>query len=140
MSVINFAGTVLKNLFSKPATRMYPQVPRVYPERTRGHIGIHIDDCIFCGICSRKCPTGAIGVARDTKTWSIKRFGCIQCGECVGVCPKKCLSMLQAYTDPNAVKTVDEYSQTMTSAPGEPPRTAPVPAPQKDAERPAVKE
>ena len=125
MSVFSFSKTVLHNLFSKPATRMYPQVPRVYPERTRGQISININDCIFCGICSKKCPTGAIAVTRETKTWAIKRFGCIQCGECVGVCPKKCLTMLQAYSTPNATKTVEEYAQIITTAPGEPPRPIP---------------
>ena len=124
MSAFSFSKTVLHNLFSKPATRMYPQVPREYPERTRGQIGINIDDCIFCGICSKKCPTGAIAVSRETKSWTIKRFGCIQCGECVGVCPKKCLTMLQAYSTPNATKTVDQYAQIITTAPGEPPRAS----------------
>jgi len=122
MSILSFSKTVLHNLFSKPATRNYPQVPRIYTERTRGQIGIKIDDCIFCGICSRKCPTGAIAVVRETKNWSIKRFGCIQCGECVGVCPKKCLTMLQTYTAPNATKTVEEFIQILKPAPGEPPR------------------
>ena len=131
MSAFSFSKTVLHNLFAKPATRMYPQVAREYPERTRGQIGINIDDCIFCGICSKKCPTGAIAVSRETKSWTIKRFGCIQCGECVGVCPKKCLTMLQAYSTPNATKTEDQYAQVITTAPGEPPRpAASVPAPE----------
>jgi ech hydrogenase subunit F len=129
MSVISFSKTVLHNLFSKPATRMYPQVPRIYPERTRGQIGIGIDDCIFCGICSKKCPTGAIAVTRETKTWSIKRFGCIQCGSCVEVCPKKCLSMLQNYPTPDALKTVETFSQTIVLSPVESAKpTAPVKA------------
>lgn len=126
MSIISFSRTVLHNLFSKPATRNYPQVPREYPLRTRGQIGIDIDACIFCGICMKKCPTGAIAVVRETKNWSINRFGCIQCGECVGVCPKKCLTMLQTYAAPNATKTRENFAQIMTAAPGEPPRpTAP---------------
>lgn len=124
MSIISFSRTVLHNLFSKPATRNYPQVPREYTLRTRGQIGIDIDSCIFCGICQKKCPTGAIAVVRETKNWSINRFGCIQCGECVGVCPKKCLTMLQTYPESNATKTRDSFAQIMTSAPGEPPRPA----------------
>jgi len=138
MSVISFSKTVLHNLFSKPATRMYPQVPRVYPERTRGQIGIGIDDCIFCGICSKKCPTGAIAVTRETKSWSIKRFGCIQCGACVEVCPKKCLTMLQTYTAPEALKTVETFSQTIVLSPVESAKpTTPVKA---DAATASVKE
>jgi hypothetical protein len=33
--------------------------------------------------------------------------------------------MLQAYSTPNATKTVDLYAQEITTAPGEPPRPAP---------------
>ena len=31
MAFMDFTRTALKNLFSKPATRQYPQVPREYP-------------------------------------------------------------------------------------------------------------
>ena len=44
--VFPFAGTVLKNLFSKPATTGYPFEPAHYPERMRGHVEIKIEDCI----------------------------------------------------------------------------------------------
>ena len=77
MNVMVFAKTALKNLFSTPATKMYPQVPAQYPERTRGHVTIDIDTCIFCGICQRKCPTGAIKVDRPSKSWSIEPYGCV---------------------------------------------------------------
>lgn len=111
MSIMSLSKTVLRNLFSKPATRPYPQVPREYPARTRGQIGIDIDVCIFCGICSKKCPTGAIAVNRAEKSWDIQPFGCIQCGYCVEVCPKKCLIMLLNYTQPAALKTVEHHAQ-----------------------------
>lgn len=117
MSAINFTKTVLRNLFSKPATRLYPYVKREYPARTRGQIGIDIDACIFCGICSKKCPTGAIAVDRAAKSWSIRRFGCIQCGECTSVCPKKCLTMLNDYTVPGPEKTEDRFVQIPKEAP-----------------------
>lgn len=111
MAIMNFSFTALKNLFSKPATNNYPEVPREYPKRSRGHIEISIDDCIMCGICSRKCMSGAIKVDRNTKTWSIERMGCVQCGACVNACPKKCLSIVPGYTEPSAEKTVDTYNQ-----------------------------
>ncbi len=110
--MINFTKTALRNLFRKPATRNYPAVPREYPVRTRGSIGIDINTCIFCGLCSKKCPTSAIEVDRSAATWSIRRFGCIQCGACVEVCPKKCLVMQNAYTDPGAEKRVDLFTGT----------------------------
>ena len=104
-----FTRIVLRNLFSKPATRLYPAEPRIYPERTRGAIGIDIDACIFCGICSKKCPTGAITVTKADMDWTIRRFGCIQCGACTEACPKKCLTMLTQYTTPDAQKTVESF-------------------------------
>lgn len=79
MKLMDFTGFALKNLFSKPATKNYPAEPAVYPERSRGHIEIDIDDCIMCGMCQRKCPSGAITVDRATRTWSIERMGCVQC-------------------------------------------------------------
>lgn len=111
MSFIVFTKTALHNLFSKPATEQYPQVPRTYTERTRGHVENDIESCIFCGLCSRKCPTGAITVNRAEKTWSIHRMSCIQCRSCVESCPKKCLSMGQSYTEPGSLKRVDTYAQ-----------------------------
>lgn len=111
MNIMTFTKTVMHNLFSKPATRMYPQQPRIYPERSRGHIEINIDTCVFCGLCSKKCPSGAIAVNRAEKSWSIERFGCIQCGYCVDSCAKKSLSIVPGYTEPGAQKRVDTYSQ-----------------------------
>ena len=119
MNIMNFTKTVLHNLTSKPATRPYPQQPREYPQRTRGHIAIDMDTCVFCGLCAKKCPTGAITVNRAEKTWSIERFGCIQCGACVESCNKKSLSMMQSYTEPDSSKKVDTYTQQPKEAPAE---------------------
>lgn len=109
MAIMDFTQTVIKNLFSKPATKMYPFVPRAYPERTRGHVCIDAQACVYCGLCGRNCPANAITVDRTAKRWSIERFSCVQCGYCVETCPKKCLSMAQTYTQPAEVKTVDAY-------------------------------
>ena len=79
MAFMDFTRTALKNLFSKPATRQYPQVPREYPARSRGHVEIDMDACILCGLCSRKCPSGAITVDRAAGTWSIDPAGCLWC-------------------------------------------------------------
>ncbi len=88
MAFMDFTRTALKNLFSKPATRQYPQVPREYPARSRGHVEIDMETCILCGLCSRKCPSGAITVDRAAGTWSIDRMGCVQCGACMDACLK----------------------------------------------------
>ena len=110
MAFMTFAGTVLKNLFSEPATTQYPFVPKEYPERTRGHIEINKDACILCGMCMRSCPPGAIKVDRAGGKWTINRFDCIQCGYCTEKCPKKCLTLIPGYQEPGQEKFVDEVA------------------------------
>ena len=50
------------------------------------------DACVFCGLCMKNCPEGAIQVVRAEKKWEVDASKCVQCGLCVGKCPKKCLS------------------------------------------------
>ncbi len=102
--IFKFGKFALKNLFTKPATRAYPSVPARQTPRTRGAVQVNINDCIFCGLCNRRCPADAITVDRSAKSWSIKRMNCVQCGNCVLNCPKKCLTMEGAYPTPGAVK------------------------------------
>jgi ech hydrogenase subunit F len=110
MSVMYFSRSALKNLGHKPATLMYPYRKRAFFERTRGHIDINIADCIYCGICQRRCPTGSIHVAKADKHWEIERMKCIKCNACVENCPKKCLVMKNDYTAPGVEKQTDEFS------------------------------
>lgn len=73
----------------------------------------------MCGMCQRKCPSGAITVDRKTKTWSIERMGCVQCENCVSGCPKKCLHIVPGYTEPSTEFVVDSYSQSIVEKPAE---------------------
>lgn len=109
MGAFKIAKTVLKSVFNKPATLMYPVVEREWQERTRGSIGIEEDKCILCGICSKRCPADAINVDRKEGKWEIHRMQCIQCGECVEACPKDCLIMENKYTEPGVEKVVDVF-------------------------------
>ena len=47
--------------------------------------------CVFCGLCMKNCPAGAISVVRAEKSWTVDVQKCAQCGVCVEKCPKKCL-------------------------------------------------
>ncbi|MDR2132531.1 MAG: 4Fe-4S binding protein [Clostridiales Family XIII bacterium] len=116
MAILKIGKMVMGSLFKKPATLMYPVVPRKWQERTRGHIDIAIEDCILCGICARKCPTNAITVAKETKSWTIRRMQCIQCSCCVEVCPKKCLDNKNEYTTPSTEKLVDSFEKPAAEA------------------------
>ncbi|MDA8124089.1 MAG: 4Fe-4S binding protein [Deltaproteobacteria bacterium] len=98
MQFFTIAGMILRSLFGKPATLMYPVVQREYVQGNRGHIEIAIEDCIFCGLCQRKCPTDAITVDRAEKLWEIQRLRCISCSSCTEACPKKCLAMKSGYS------------------------------------------
>ena len=112
MSILRYAPEALKNLFRPPVTTSYPAVPFEYPEGSRGHIEIDIDDCIGCGMCVRCCPCGTLTVGRIEGTWSIDRFDCIACGYCVEKCPKKCLHLRIGYQEPMGEKGRVTYTKS----------------------------
>ncbi len=122
-NIMNFSGTILKNLFSRPVTKNYPAEPAVYPERSRGHIENDFEQCILCGLCMRNCPTGAIVVEKNEGNWRINRFDCIQCGYCTLKCPKKCLSILPGYQEPGPEK-YEEVQHRDVPAPAAKPAAA----------------
>lgn len=110
MSIMKIGKMIMTHLFKKPATLMYPVIPRKFEERTRGHIEIDVNECILCSICVKRCPTDAIAVERTGRTWAIDRLRCIQCGNCVDYCPKKCLYMRNAYTQPSTGKVAESFN------------------------------
>jgi formate hydrogenlyase subunit 6/NADH:ubiquinone oxidoreductase subunit I len=113
MSVFGMSRTVLHNLFTRPATRRYPgRVKEPHrSEKSRGRIEIDIEACIFCGACSKRCPTDAIIVTKPDREWNIDRLRCCTCNACVEVCPKKCLSMANRYTAPTVTRDKDIFRQ-----------------------------
>lgn len=117
------ALTALRNLLSPPATRLEPAPP---VPGARGHLAIDLDSCVFCGVCARRCPSGALDVSRAERRFSIEPLQCVLCGVCVEACAKKSLRL-----DPEPLPVQDEDSAgrrvDFIKAPGVPP---------VDAERP----
>lgn len=97
--------TIMKSLFGKPATAMYPIVKNEFYPNTRGKIANNMETCNFCGLCSRRCPAGAIEVSKPDKKWEIDRTRCIVCNFCVHVCVRNSLSTERLYTTPMTDKS-----------------------------------
>ena len=99
--MFDFIRPIFKNLFHRPSTRNHPFEKREPFAGARGHIeGINVKECVFCGICEKKCPANAIKVNRQERTWEIDQYKCVICNVCVEVCPKKCINMNPSYLSP----------------------------------------
>ena len=87
-------GTYLKK---KPA----PKKPAANAEEPASTVkprddGLPVSDpakCVYCTLCAKKCPAGALTVDRKEKIWKLDEDKCIGCGTCHEVCPKKAIVM-----------------------------------------------
>ncbi|MCK4335519.1 MAG: 4Fe-4S binding protein [Candidatus Aenigmarchaeota archaeon] len=86
---MNLLAEAIKRVFSKPSTRKYPKEKPEIPKGFRGRVEWNKDTCIFCMLCAVNCPTNAITINKEEKTWSIDIGKCIFCGRCHDVCPTK---------------------------------------------------
>lgn len=92
--------TLIRNLVKRPATRKYPLVKRDPFENYRGRLVNHVQSCIFCRMCSTKCPAQCISTDPKEAYWGYDPFSCVYCGICVEVCPTKSLFMLSTHRSP----------------------------------------
>ena len=102
-------GNVLKNLFSRPATRRYPHEKREPFAEARGHIRFLSDKCSFCGACARRCPAVAIVVNRAEKELTFEPFRCIICEACAEVCPRQAIDVMSVHRPPANRKSQEVY-------------------------------
>lgn len=109
MSYFGMTKLTLPWAFRRPATRPYPFEPRRVIPRSRGLLVFAKENCIYCSVCRKKCPTGAIGVNRNQKKWAIDRLRCISCGYCVEACPKDCLGLSTDLAAPTLTKDREVY-------------------------------
>ncbi|MCL2639515.1 MAG: 4Fe-4S binding protein [Phycisphaerales bacterium] len=105
MAIFAMERLALKWAFKKPVSSNYPFEPRVPLAGSRGKLEMPNSTCIYCKICEKKCPTGAIFVDRAAKKWSIDRLRCVSCAACVEQCPKKSLALSEMHN--GAVVTRD---------------------------------
>ena len=64
-----------------------------FKETVKGRVTMDPEKCIYCTLCARNCPAGALTVDRKAKTWVLDEDLCVACGTCQGACPKDAIIM-----------------------------------------------
>jgi formate hydrogenlyase subunit 6/NADH:ubiquinone oxidoreductase subunit I len=91
MKVGAMLGDLVRSLFRRPATRRYPAERAPVPERVRGVLRFHPEQCTGCALCVKDCPANALwlftideGTERFVLRYDVAR--CALCGQCVLSC------------------------------------------------------
>jgi ech hydrogenase subunit F len=101
--------TVLKNLFTGYATRLYPVQVREPFDKARGHITFNDDKCILCGACALRCPSVAIDIEKEKKELTFYPFRCIVCEVCVHICPTDAIDLIYKWRASAYEKNVEVH-------------------------------
>ena len=110
-------NTILRNLFTGHATRLYPLEKREPFRRAKGELKIDIGACVMCTVCQVKCPSQCIKVDKKERQWHFDPYACVYCGVCVEVCPVKCLHQEEEYRRAAARKSTEQFGQDVAQDP-----------------------
>jgi len=109
MPYFEMARLALKWAFAEPPTTKYPFEPRRLIPGSRGRLTFNKETCVYCSVCAKKCPTGALVVNRAQKQFSLDRLRCISCGYCVELCPKDSLALSEDHAVPSTTKEMEGH-------------------------------
>jgi len=111
--VLRGMAVTLRYFFQKKVTIQYPHQKATIPERFRGMLTFHIDECIACDLCVRACPSACISLEsqrnaqgkKEIQMYTIDFGKCNWCRLCEEACP----------TNPKSVHHTLEYELTFQS-------------------------
>jgi len=109
MPYFEMSFLALKWALRKPPTTQYPFAPREFIAASRGQVVFTKDNCVYCTVCAKKCPTAALTVNRPLKRLTLDRLRCVSCGYCVEVCPKDSLTFSPDHGAPVITKDLEIY-------------------------------
>jgi formate hydrogenlyase subunit 6/NADH:ubiquinone oxidoreductase subunit I len=98
MKIGTMLHDIVRSLFSKPVTELYPVERQPTPDRLRGTLVWNPEKCTGCCLCVKDCPSNAlelITIDRENKRF-VMRYDigrCTFCSQCVQNCRFNCLEM-----------------------------------------------
>ncbi len=109
MPYFEMSWMALKWALTKPPTTRYPFAARLPIAGSRGQLIFTQTSCVYCTVCAKKCPAGAIKVERAQKKFVLDRLRCFSCGACVEICPKNSLTLSAGHGFPATTKDSEIY-------------------------------
>lgn len=100
LSYLYLLPHLLRTMFTKPITVLYPYGPLELPQAYRGSIRIDLDSCVGCGMCARDCSSSALEVERlhQGGVRIVHYFDrCGGCGQCVLSCRQGAIRLEPAF-------------------------------------------